>query len=295
MKAYDDICVSIIIPIYNVERYLEKCLDTVVKQSHENIEVILVNDGSSDQSGAIAERYLVDRRIRLLHKKNGGLSDARNTGIDAATGEYVMFIDSDDYVTTDFVSAALSEARASAASIVCFRFTFVTEQGEYIRISSKKSRPLRTEFSNIEAIKDSFRLGGSLKVNAWNKLYKKSLFIDHEIRYPKGRLHEDNLTTYKLLYFSKKTIFIDKPLLYYRQRPGSIMQKKITKTDIRDRYGIINETASWLRKVLTQRDLHDIVRIYRRTTLAVLIVESIKKQQIHKLPLVIGNFLREKR
>ena len=141
--------VSIVVPIYNVEQYLAECVDSLIIQTYGKIEIILVDDGSTDNSGKIADEYgMKDLRIKVIHKKNGGLSDARNAGIVVARGEYIMFVDSDDYVDSRFVETALSAAQDHSADIVSFKFTAVYEDGSAKESSAKEQTDFK-EYSKI--------------------------------------------------------------------------------------------------------------------------------------------------
>lgn len=287
--------VSVIIPIFNVEQFVADCLDSVTSQTHDEIEIILVDDGSTDNSGKIADAYAMkDKRIRVVHKKNGGLSDARNAGLKIAKGDYIMFVDSDDYVDKEFVAIALQNIKVHGADIVCFRFTYVAA-GVETKISSTNTNQDYKWYSNIAAIKDSFSLGGALKVNAWNKIYKRDLFIENNITYPVGRLHEDNLTTYKLMYFANKVVYINKTLLFYRQRPGSIMKDKLNIQGVRMRIGMLNETVGWLDDRVTRRDLHEIYKSYAKTLLVVLVGEAISKRQPFIIPAILFELVKKQK
>jgi len=284
--------VSIIIPIYNVEQYIEECLDSVIGQTYNEIEIILIDDGSTDRSGKIADRYaLKDKRIKVIHKKNGGLSDARNAGVVIAKCDYIMFVDSDDYVDSTFVETALLKIKVHRADILCFRFMSVDDSGR-TKISSKNTKHEYKTYSNIESMKDIFSIGGSLKVNAWNKIYKRSLFVDNSILYPVERVYEDNLTTYKLMYFAKKVVFIDKSLLLYRQRPGSITKNKLTAQNIKERIGMLSETIDWLDGKLTGLDIVKIQRIYRKTLLTVMMNEAVMKKQAYRIPAILFEIIK---
>jgi len=279
--------VSIIVPVYNVEKYVSECLESLIKQTYKNIEIIVVNDGSTDNCAMICEDFSVrDNRIKVINKRNGGLSDARNMGINKAKGKYVMFVDSDDYVNKEFAESAMKGILKKNADIACFRFLSVFEDGS-TKISSKSTPLSFIEYSNVEAINDIFTRGGSLKVNAWNKIYKKELFLNNEISYPVGRVYEDNLTTYKLMYYSKKVIFFDKSLLFYRQRAGSIMKNKLSVKGISRRLNMVNETREWLKNKISKQELSKICRNYKRTLIEVLVGESIRKRQVYYIPVIL--------
>ena len=212
--------VSIVIPVYNVENYLEKCMQSVLAQTVRDFEVILVNDGSTDGSGVLCDVYAKkDERIRVIHKENGGLSDARNTGIRCAAGNYICFIDSDDYVADFFLEKRLAAAARHNADIVLFDYVFVEEDG----------RPLYRYQAHLEA-EQTLTLETSPTLlnttpSACNKLYRRSLFHTREAEFPKGRLYEDLATIPKL--FSGATIvYIDLPLYFYVNHMGSIMHRK---------------------------------------------------------------------
>lgn len=289
------ILVSVVVPVYNVEQYAAECLDSLLRQTYENIEIIAVNDGSTDGSGGVVDSYMKkDARVKVVHKKNGGLSDARNAGVSVATGEYIMFLDSDDYAADDFVASALGAAIDNRADIVCFRFTSVTDSGETISISTKKAVDNLATYANTDAIKDIFTLGGTLKVNAWNKIYRRSLFSRNNIKYPVGKIYEDNQTTYKLMYLAKKIIFLDKSLLFYRQRPGSIMKGGLTSDGIRERYGMIDEATSWLDEKISGKDLGAIRNAYMKTLTVVLAHESLAKKQPFMLPIILLELIKNK-
>lgn len=225
--------ISIIVPIYKVEKYLEKCIDSIINQDYKNLEIILVDDGSPDRCHQICDEYAQkDSRIKVIHKENGGLSDARNAGIKVATGEYIAFIDSDDYVTENYISTLLYTIKKYDADISACNYIKLYEGLGIEKVEPKTNEDL--VMTNIEAMKDLFTLPSNSDVVAWNKLYKTSLFTQNNIEFPKGKLHEDNFTTYKLYYYSNKVVFTNVPCYYYLQRKDSIMGKKfnIKRLDI---------------------------------------------------------------
>jgi len=211
--------VSIIIPVYNVEAYLEKCLDSAVSQTLKDIEIIVVNDESTDNSLDIAQSYAAnDPRIIIIDQKNKGLGGARNSGIDTARGEYLFFLDSDDYIALETLETLYHHAREHDLDMVVFNYTKVDEQGRAI---------ITTDFGNSILSKDeAFRKILSLKTSpmACNKLYKRYLFADFNIRYPEKFLHEDINITYKLGWHAEKVGFVNKSFYYWLTRTGSITQ-----------------------------------------------------------------------
>lgn len=187
--------ISVIVPVYNVERYLRKCIDSIINQSYINLEIILVNDGSTDSSLKICEQYHIkDSRIKLIDKKNGGLSDARNVGLDIATGQFITFVDSDDFIDLDMIEYLYKLLDQSDADIsVCQRKEIKEENGD-VRIHLVISPD--TIVGNENCMK-AFFTNQSIDTVAWGKLYKREIF--NGIRYPKGKYHEDVFTTYLLI------------------------------------------------------------------------------------------------
>lgn len=219
--------ISIIVPIYKVEAYLKRCVDSIINQSYPNLEIILVNDGSPDNCPAICDEYKnKDARIKVIHKTNGGLSDARNAGIDIATGKYFAFIDSDDYVSSIYVESLFETIKATDAEIAIVKFlAFSNEKA----IHTENSLVLPKTVLIKEAISRYTSLDTSTSmtfISCWNKLYKRELF--NELRFPKGKLYEDAFTSYKLLATASKIGFLEKPLYFYYVRHDSIMGQQFT-------------------------------------------------------------------
>lgn len=214
--------VSIIIPIYKVEPYLRRCLDSIVNQTYTNLEIILVDDGSPDECPTICDEYAAkDNRIVVIHKENGGLSDARNAGLDICRGEYVSFVDSDDWLADSFVCNLTQAIYQNNADIGVANF---------IRASVPFSAKIQLEpnshiekLNSLQSVKKLWTNDYITFVIACGKIYKTSLFSD--IRFPKGKIHEDEYTTYKLLYRASKTVFLNIPLYFYFQRNDSIMAR----------------------------------------------------------------------
>ncbi len=215
-----DKMVSIIVPVYNVERYLEQCLDSIIKQTYRSLEILIINDGSTDSSGEIASRYAgLDERIILLEKKNGGLSDARNYGLDRASGDYIMFVDSDDYIEADMVEYLLDAIEKADAQIAVCGYRLVGENGE--ALSDREIFPREKIVCSRDYWKVYHEEAYIYGVVAWNKLYQKSVF--DRIRFPIGKVHEDEFILYKLLYIADRIVCCPAKKYQYRQRKGSIM------------------------------------------------------------------------
>ena len=218
---HSDALVSVIIPVYRTEQYLGRCIDSVMSQTYSNLEVILVDDGSPDACPQICDSYTnKDPRVKVIHKENGGLSDARNAGIESASGDYIAFVDSDDYIAPQMIQTLLQYVIDKKADISVCNYYKVFENGEKLYHPKTVQEKVMT---NLEAMEDIFTASNLCEVITWNKLYAARLFKDTEIRFPVGKIHEDNFTTYKLFYEAQKVVYIDIPLYYYRQRNDSIM------------------------------------------------------------------------
>lgn len=214
--------ISIIVPVYNVEKYLKRCIDSILNQTFKEFELILVNDGSTDNCGKICDMYKgKDKRVKVIHKKNAGLSSARNVGLDLAKGKYIAFVDSDDYINKNMYEILYSNLIKTDADISICNFQDVNDNS-IININQSIDNYEYLIFNNIQALNKLY-LGNNVNiVVAWNKLYKKDLFED--LRYDEGRIHEDEFIIHKLLYKSKKILYTNAELYYYLKRQGSITQ-----------------------------------------------------------------------
>lgn len=215
--------ISVIVPVYNVEKYLHRCVDSILAQTFSDFELILVDDGSTDNCGKICDEYAKkDNRIHVIHKDNGGLSDARNAGIDWAfansDSEWITFIDSDDWIHPKYLEALYKAAEETGCKISISGYEETTGNSPVVEENSLLGVTVNTE--------DFFCEHNVNAVIACAKLYKKVLF--KEIRYPIGKLHEDEFTTYKVLFKNDTCAFIDQPLYYYFYNIESIMKSKWT-------------------------------------------------------------------
>lgn len=209
--------VSVIIPVYNVEKYIDKCLESIVCQTYKYLDIILVDDGSTDQSPKICDDWAArDERIRVIHKSNRGLSSARNAGMDIALGELFSFIDSDDFIELDMYETMVDEIIKSGKDIACCG-RIVDIWG--IREKTEFTMDTRKEFTCIDAIKEVLLLR-NIDVSACDKVYKKKLF--EEIRYPEGKISEDAAVIFQLLNKSNGIIHVGKPFYHYIFRKNSI-------------------------------------------------------------------------
>jgi len=220
--------VSIIVPIYNVEKYLKRCVDSLINQTYTNLEIILIDDGSSDNSPEMCNSYAKeDSRIKVIHKKNGGLSDARNKGINIANGKYVMFIDSDDYVEIDIVETAVNAIDKFDSDFVIWGYyaDFVNQNEEHIQSITYTSMN-----GVLNPNKEEFYLSSellNLMGYAWNKLYKNEIIQKNNYRFKKGlSLVEDIVFNSEIFKSYHSISFIDKSLVHYMQRPRETLGGK---------------------------------------------------------------------
>lgn len=223
--------ISVILPIYNVELYLKECIESVISQSYKNLEIILVDDGSTDQSPYICDEYVkIDNRIKVIHKENGGLSDARNVGIQASSGSYIALVDSDDLIAQNFIEELYEGCIKSNAMIAACAYSKFSNEDEIVCFNNLDNAQV---ISGRELIKQIY-LGqaGEFGFVAWNKLYSRKLFDN--VQYPFGRIYEDTYTTYKLFLSSDRIILLNRPLYFYRIRPESIMTTRISLKKIKD-------------------------------------------------------------
>lgn len=209
--------VSIIVPIYKVEPYLRRCLDSIVNQTYTNLEIILVDDGSPDGCPQICDEYAAkDKRIIVIHKENGGLSDARNAGLDICNGEYISFVDSDDWVEKDYIYTLYSLLSNNNIDIAVGNFQQFSEDNQ---LFPPEMLP-EGIFSNKKILDEILTRKTPYKL-AWGKLFKKKLF--DTIRFPVGQIHEDELVGYQPYCFSNYTSCTKKVLYHYLRRSDSIM------------------------------------------------------------------------
>ena len=224
--------ISVIVPIYKVEAYLDKCVQSIVDQTYTNLEIILVDDGSPDRCGQMCDAWAEkDSRIRVIHKENGGLSDARNAGLEIATGTYIAFVDSDDWVSVEYISSMYRAIQETGAQIAGCGICTVFDGQEPDEGTGTGELCI---YSSEEAI-GALLQGQGLRAVAWNKLYHKSL-LEGE-RYPVGKHHEDEFFTYRIFEKADRLVCVDERLYFYLQRQGSIMRSfSIKRLDALDAY-----------------------------------------------------------
>lgn len=239
----DDL-ISIIVPIYKIEDYLEKCVNSISDQTYRNLEIILVDDGSPDQCGEICERMKEkDSRIKVLHKVNGGLSDARNAGIKAANGKYIAFVDGDDYVHKDYIKNMYKAIIEENADVSLCSFTVI--EGNHV-LKVEKVSDKKCSMDGSELLKKVLTDTGYKYVVAWNKLYKSELFQKH--LFAKGKIYEDEYINFELFWDVKKVTLIPDDLYYYIRRQGSIQGSSMTWDKILTKQEIHHKRIAFYRE-----------------------------------------------
>ena len=238
--------ISVIVPVYNAEKYLQKCLDSILEQTYQNLEIIIINDGSTDNSGQICQEYeKQDDRIIYIEKENSGVSDTRNAGMDRMTGTYVTFVDSDDWLEPNYVKFLYEKVIDHKADIVVGNYTSFNESNSvfYFHTSADYYEKVYDNKSIIPCLYDSKELLKSALIVPWGKIYKKEIIAN--LRFPINRIGEDALFNLKALLDSEKVVYVNKSAYIYRVREGSLSN---TWTDewIRDAIYIIEERLSLL-------------------------------------------------
>jgi glycosyltransferase involved in cell wall biosynthesis len=219
--------VSVVVPIYQVEKYIHRCMNSIINQSYRNLEIILVNDGSPDDCGEISEHYArIDSRIKVIHKENGGLSDARNVGLEYVTGDYTIFVDSDDWLDVKIIEIMIKKSIEHKADVVQSAFFYAHNDTLFYdnRFFSKDDSPIILDNSSLmkELVKNE-----KIKNFAWGKIYKTNLIKD--IPFQKGVLFEDVFWAHKVMHRVKKYVILHQPMYYYFQRDDSIVANYTTR------------------------------------------------------------------
>ncbi len=236
--------VSVIIPVYQIEAYIDRCIQSVRNQTYKNMEIILVDDGSPDMCGKICDQYAeADDRIQVIHKPNGGLSDARNAGILVARGKYLLFVDGDDYIHEKLVERVIRCAEEKQADIVVF--DYISVEADTGREDTWKMSIPRNKVLNVEM--DSRLLVTT--PGAWNKLYRRDFWMSTGLLYPVGRNFEDLSTTPKLLLKAKRVVYLNsEPLYYYMLRDGSIMRNHDLERNYHNRTAALDDVIQYFQK-----------------------------------------------
>lgn len=226
MASKDSPLISIVVPVYNIEKYIARCIKSILNQTYDNLEIILVDDGSTDNSARICKSLQnVDPRIIVLSQKNTGLSAARNTGISYSHGEYISFIDGDDYISANFVKEMFESLIANKADIAVCSILNVDDTGKAVGISTKLNDAVLTNEEVFNKIVANESKAWTI-ISACNKIFKKNLFDN--IKFPEGKLNEDAFIAYPLFASADRICFLKNYLYYYVQRESSIMHSSIS-------------------------------------------------------------------
>lgn len=216
--------ISVIVPIYKVEKYLKECVDSILAQTYQNFELILVDDGSPDSCPAMCDEYAKqDSRIVVIHKQNGGLSDARNAGLDIARGKYICFVDSDDYIAPTMYEVLMKRIVSDKSDLAVCEYVRVYDSGEQLKNKQWHQKAHNKCYTSNEFIADLFIHNSGAYVVTVNKLYNREIF--RTLRFPFGKQHEDEFIIHHVIAQCKKISYIEDELYYYRQREGSIISK----------------------------------------------------------------------
>ena len=237
----DDL-VSVIVPVYNVESYVGRCIESIQEQTYENLEIILINDGSKDNSLEVCQKYAdQDSRIRIITQKNAGVSAARNTGLDAASGRYIAFVDSDDYIHREYVKYLLSLCDKNKCKVSQIQYTYVDDEPTENHWKIRTNEPIQTICDGVVekmwSFQDLFTSSSrSYRAIVWGKLFSKDLFDSY--RFPVGKIYEDEEAAFFLCYHAGNIVISSRHMYFYYMSQGSIMrnERKYVNWDFLDHH-----------------------------------------------------------
>lgn len=264
--------ISIVVPVYNVEKYLTQCIDSIIKQTYTDYEVVLVNDGSKDSSGKICDEYSKKYdNIKVIHKENGGLSSARNAGIQEATGEYVMFVDSDDYIyKTDCLEKLVEVINSSSGVIDLLQYKMVhyfENSDKYIKL---KDYNINNELSTTEKLEQMIA-DGTFSPSACDKLIKLSVIKDNNVYFEKGLLSEDIKWSLNLFLHINNLAVVNESIYVYRQQRKGSITNTVSRKSIESIYSIINYWTNYKFDDSTKKELYLSYLGYQYTILITLV------------------------
>ncbi|MBE6534229.1 MAG: glycosyltransferase [Ruminococcaceae bacterium] len=260
--------ISVIVPVYNVEKYISSCLDSILSQTHTDLEIICVNDGSTDSSGQILDEYAKkDSRIKVFHKENGGVSSARNLALENATGEYIGFVDSDDYIAPDMYSSLLSNIVDNNADIAECGIAYVTENGD-----AKNGVSKVYSLSEQKQILKAFFLK-DMGIVIWNKIFKSEI-VNNQRFNENYKIGEDSLFLYNCLKDANKIVGIDTVGYYYLQRESSVMHNVVDKKRLK----LFEIVDCWLEENKHDKELYGSV-VKRDAVLSVFVMDAALKNR----------------
>ena len=247
-NQYND-CVSVIVPVYNVERYIRRCIDSIIGQSYKNIEIFLVDDGSTDSSGHICDEYAkVDSRITVIHKLNGGLSQARNVAYDKTNGKYIVYIDSDDWVSEYYIEHLYTAITMNDADMSMSWFWDVQEDSNKEYVTNQELKNL--DIIDSEACLEKLLYQDHVETSAWGKMYKRSIL--EGLKYPEGELYEDIVVTITAIHNSDKIAVIGNKDYFYFHRKDGIQLQTYSHRKM-DAIKHMSEAAELIKKIYNER------------------------------------------
>ncbi len=270
---------SIVIPVYNVEKYIDRCLKSIVNQSYKNYEVIIVNDGTKDNSVEIINKYTKKyKNFTLCNKENGGLSDARNYGIDYVTGDYLLFIDSDDYINEDLLKELNSVLEEKEYDLIKFKINLVDDEGNFIRTENGMDTSKEVSLSEI--------FGEEFCEPAWTYCYNVKFWKENKFKYSKGKIHEDFGLTPEIIMSASNIYYLNYFGYNYVQRENSIMTTKSVEKDIKKAYDMLEQFD---RLIKINYENNNYIKIYQSFLANAVISKSktlvgkVKKEYIKEL------------
>lgn len=277
--------VSVIVPVFNVDKYLGKCIESIINQSYRNLEIILINDGSTDKSLYICEMYKTrDDRIKVIDKKNGGLSSARNAGLDIMNGEYVIFVDSDDFINENMVKDLLQAAISENADIVQSGFQMIYDSGEI----KKRYKYINNIINTKKSILEAYFVQQSINVILCNKIYKANLF--ENIRMVEGKNNEDYMIMPELLSNCNKFMNIDGIYYNYLQREDSIMGSMFTEKKMDSIYASEYVVRLCKEKIFAYENMARVLLCMNCINCYITLMKSDTKDKNHFKEIIINKF-----
>lgn len=250
--------VSIIVPVYNVELYIEDCLNSLLNQTYSNYEIILINDGSTDNSIEICSKYN-DQKIKIFNQNNKGVSIARNVGISLATGQYIMFVDADDIVSENYIENLITSIEETNTDMVVCGYT--KEKTELV--NKRNSQEIKGEIINANTMLENMMENNLQEGYLWNKIFKKSIISDNSLEFEEGvNVWEDLYFVIEYLSKSDKVFAINETLYYYRTREGSAVNRKETETELIGKVKILELIMKNYNLIINNKNYYGIKRMY---------------------------------
>lgn len=273
---------SVILPIYNVEKYLGKCVESILAQTFTDYELILVDDGAKDNSPAICDEYAKkDARIKVIHQVNGGQSNARNNGLDVANGEYVIYIDSDDFIMNANFLKNVSEKTCQDVDMIFYKYCNYYEESSVFKPCQFSYIPAMTESATSEIIK-KLVMADAFYGQAWIRAIRRKMLTENGVKFMEGISCEDTDWNYNIWKLNPKVVFIDEPYIAYRQREGSVSRSTKLKL-LKDFFFVVNKWAKELREIenaeLKGSLLASLAKYYSNLLVIYMRVQDVEKKE----------------